>query len=170
MHSAAFFNTFAAVEEYGSGVKFASNEKHGSFGTKNRKLIPIMQQTNQTDFKALRVHPEIVNGAYPSNMSVSGTKTGNPQTISAKAGIPALNSGRTRMQEENFAKLASSNRSNFFPSFDSRGNIGLIEDSNEFASFNRKKLRSNLNDPTRESIDEEVRNSGDDIEGPSLAD
>ena len=47
------------------------------------------------------------------------------------AGIPVIASGRTRQEE--IAKLASSNRSNFFPSFDSRGNVGIIEDSNEFS-------------------------------------
>lgn len=41
-------------------------------------------------------------------------------------------SGRNRGPDDMMTKLASSNQSNFFPSFDSRGNIGVVEDANEF--------------------------------------
>lgn len=56
--------------------------------------------------------------------------------------VPELMTGRNRGPDDMMAKLASSNRSNFFPSFDSRGNIGMVEDADE---FNPKKKGSTQN-------------------------
>lgn len=42
--------------------------------------------------------------------------------------------------DEQEVSLTNTNRKNFFPSFDSRGNIGVIDDSNEFSKpFSRRK-------------------------------
>lgn len=59
-------------------------------------------------------------------------------------------SGRTR------ARGVPSNESNFFPSFDSRGNVGIIDDSNEFGPKNPKKqqkLKAGFFGETRMSVD-----------------
>lgn len=59
---------------------------------------------------------------------------------------PEMNSGRNHftsgVPNDMMAKLASSNRSNFFPSFDSRGNIGVAEDSNEFNPMRDTRKKS----------------------------
>ena len=43
------------------------------------------------------------------------------------AGIPSLNSGGGARKQN-----GRSEKNNFLPSFDSRGNLGVITDSNEF--------------------------------------
>ena len=115
-----------------------------------KHLIPSMQATNLTDFRSRTDKKSLIENPYPSMMSVSIN-----QEPLKEAGIPSLYSGRNRHDPRIIGKAMSSNQSNFFPSFDSRGNIGITDDSNEFAPL-RNKMKSLVGDqPTQESAEEE---------------
>ena len=142
------------MEEYGSSnLKGTKIKKPPAFG---HHIIPVMAATNATDFKQRNRNKTKENAfLYPSISGANSIDQSKDRISLGQSGVPPMQSGRNHQADE-FAKYGNTNRSNFFPSFDSRGNIGIIEDSNEFTPI-KKRLKSNLN-ATRTSMEERERN------------
>lgn len=139
----SFFNTHAVMEEYGTDSRQYSREK----GT-GKHLIPQLNTTHATDFNVLnKKNGDDEYRMYPAVQSNNSKERRNPPLKSeVHDGIPWLQSNRTMGNDDAINQIGNSNRSNFFPSFDSRGNVGIIGETNEFTpTQSKRKFRSNLN-------------------------
>ena len=116
-------------------------------------MIPLMTAANKTEFKVggrKKLNTKY-HSAVDSQVSLAATSYANNYAHSGSQGallngetgeVQAWQSGRNPKDE--VARLASSNQSNFFPGFDSRGKVGIADDATEFTTQLRKPPSTRL--------------------------
>ena len=126
--NATQFSSLAVMEDYNKNMTVSS-----------RNMAFNQAQTTKKEFRSSLAMQNHSGFLKPTLDSIGKDRT--PETaIKSTLKPPSLHSGRAQRMRQIEDDIGV-NRSNFFPSFDSRGNIGMIEDSDEFGTNFRQPPR-----------------------------